>query len=100
MTESRDAVPLLHDYLEASALRLPDKIALVAGSDRVSYAELDARANALANALVERGVARGDRVLVFAENSATAVVAFWSALKANAVVSMVNPQTRRRSWRT
>jgi len=88
------AVPQLHDYLSASAARLPDKVALVFQGRRLSYGELEERSNALANALVRRGVARGDRVLVFGENSVEAVVAFWAVLKANAVVSVVNPLTK------
>jgi amino acid adenylation domain-containing protein len=88
------AVPLLHDYLMRSARALPEKVALVCGGARVTYAELEAESNALANALVARGVARGDRVIVFADNTVAAVVSFWAVLKANAVVSMVNPQTK------
>lgn len=88
------AVPLLHDHLANSARRLPDKIALVCQGHRLSYSELDARANALANALVRRGVQRGDRVMVFLDNSVEAAVAFWAVLKANAVVSMVHPHTK------
>ncbi len=41
-------VPQLHDYIINSAARLPDKVAVVYGDDRVTYAELDARSNALA----------------------------------------------------
>ncbi|MDY7231857.1 class I adenylate-forming enzyme family protein [Hyalangium rubrum] len=89
-----DATPLLHDFLLHSARRLPDKVALVCGEQRLTYAELEQRSNALANALVRRGVARGDRVIVFAENTAEAAISFWAVLKANAVVVMVNPQTR------
>ena len=44
MNDLTAAVPLLHDYLENSARRLPDKVALVCGNQRVSYAELEARA--------------------------------------------------------
>src|SRR6185437_13839422 len=88
------AVPLLHDFLGDSARRLPEKVALVAGDTQLTYAEIDRRANALATTLVQRGVERGDRVLVFADNGPEAVVAFWAALKANAVVSMINPQTK------
>jgi amino acid adenylation domain-containing protein len=88
------AVPQLHDYLIESARRLPDKVFLVCQKQRLTYAEIDARSNALAHALVERGVARGDRVVVFADNTIEAVVSFWGALKANAVVSMVNPLTK------
>lgn len=88
------AVPLLHDYLEHSARRSPDKVALVTSTVRLTYAEIDARANAVASFLVEKGVERGDRVIVFGDNSAETVVAFWAVLKAGAVVSVVSPQTK------
>jgi amino acid adenylation domain-containing protein len=90
----RSATPLLHDYLEAAAARSPEKTALVARQQRFTYGDLDARANALAHALINAGVERGDRVVVFADNTVEAVVAFWATLKANGVVSVVNPQTK------
>lgn len=89
-----NAVPLLHDFLLSSAARLPDKIALVCQKQRLSYAELDGRSNALSWSLAARGVGRGDRVVVFADNTVETVVAFWAILKANAVVSIVNPLTK------
>jgi len=92
--EKRQWAPQLHDCLIAAAARLPDKVALVFREQRLTYAYLDARSNALAHALVARGVARGDRVVVFADNSVEAVIAFWGVLKANAVVSIVNVQTK------
>ena len=85
---------LLHDYLLESAHRLPGKVALVAQGRRLTYGEIDGLSNALAHTLVDRGVARGDRVVVLADNDVEAVVAFWAVLKANAVVSMVSPQTK------
>ena len=94
MNGTSSAVPLLHDYLSESARRLPEKVALVTADARLTYAELDRRANALAATFVRRGVARGDRVLVCADNGPEAVIAFWAALKASAVVSMINPQTK------
>ena len=87
-------VPLLHDYLLHSARRLPDKVALVCMKQRMTYGELDARSNALAHSLAAAGVKRGDRVLVFADNTVENVVSFWAVLKANAVVSIVNPLTK------
>lgn len=88
------AIPLLHDYLENSARRLPDKVALVCQKRRLSYAELEGDANALAHALGAQGIERGDRVVVFADNTVETVVAFWAVLKANAAVSIVNPLTK------
>jgi amino acid adenylation domain-containing protein len=87
-------VPLLHDYLIQSARELPEKIALVCMKQRLTYAELDARSNALAHSLVAAGVERGDRVVIFADNTVETVVSFWAVLKANAVVSIVNPLTK------
>jgi amino acid adenylation domain-containing protein len=88
------AVPLLHDLLADTARRLPGKEALTCRKTRVTYAELDARSNALAHALAARGVKRGDRVIVFADNTVETAVSFWGVLKANAVVSVVNPLTK------
>ena len=88
------AVPQLQDYLEHSARRLPDKVALVQLEERVTYQQLDRRSNALAQILVERGISRGDRVIIFADNSIGTVIGFWAVLKANAVVSVVSPLTK------
>jgi amino acid adenylation domain-containing protein len=90
----RGGVPQLQDYLHDTAQRIPDKVALVHHGRRLSYGELEAQSNALAHALVRRGVARGDRVVVFTDNSLESAVAFMGVLKANAVVSMVNPLTK------
>lgn len=86
--------PQLHDFLESSAARLGEKVAVVCKGLRMNYAQLEARANALAHALVKLGVERGDRVVVFADNTFETVVSFWGVLKANAVVSVINPLTK------
>ena len=88
------AVPLLHDYLRDAARHDPDKVALVCMKQRVTYRELEARSNALAHTLRARGVRRGDRVIVFGDNTVETVVSFWGVLKADAVVSIVNPLTK------
>lgn len=95
MTPPHGAVPLLHDYLLHSARVLPEKVALVCAKQRLTYAELDARSNALAHDLAAAGVQRGDRVVIFADNTVETVISFWAALKANAVVCIVNPLTKR-----
>ncbi len=94
MNPIHGAVPLLHDYLLHAAQANGEKVALVCQGQRLTYAELDARSNALAHHLVSCGVTRGDRVFVFADNTVETVVSFWAVLKANAVVSIVNPLTK------
>jgi amino acid adenylation domain-containing protein len=89
------ATPQLQDFLEHTAARLPEKVALVARDQRLTYAQLDRQANALARALQLSGVERGDRVLLFFDNTPEAIISFWAALKANAVPSLVSAQTRK-----
>ncbi|MCC6640533.1 MAG: AMP-binding protein [Deltaproteobacteria bacterium] len=85
---------LLESFLERSAARVPDRVALVCGERRVTYADLERRANALANALIAEGVARGDRVLVQLGSREEAAIAIFGALKAGAVFSVVHPTTK------
>jgi long-chain acyl-CoA synthetase len=77
-------------FLENSAERYTDKIALVSGDRRLSYFMLEQSSNQLAHALVNLGVERGDRVAVCLENGVEAVVSVFGILKAGAVFSLVN----------
>lgn len=85
---------LVQSFLEDSALRTPDKTALICGEQRLTYAEIDAMANRLAQALVANGVKRGDRVLLFLPNSVEMVISIFATLKANAVFVPVNHSTK------
>lgn len=53
---------LLHSHFEETCRRLPHKLALVCGEQRLSYGELAERVEGLAAMLQQRGVRRGDRV--------------------------------------
>ena len=82
------------EFLEASAARSPDKVGLVTGKTSHTWAALDAWANRIGHALRARGVGRGDRVLIFGDNSAEVAVSIWGALKADAVFFVVNAQVK------
>jgi long-chain acyl-CoA synthetase len=86
---------LVHEFLTRSATRLPQKVALVCGGRRFTYAELDAMSNRLANALVAGGVRRGDRVAVHLHNSVESVVGLFAALKAGGTFVVINASTKR-----
>lgn len=94
MPSFQNPVPLLHDLLATAAAEHPESEALTCGAQRTTYAELFGRATAIAHALVRSGVTRGDRVLVQMENGLDAAASFWGVLLANAVVSMIHPQTK------
>lgn len=84
----------VEEFLRRSAQRFPDKTALVAGGTRLSFRALDELSDALAHALVRRGLARGERVLVFMDNCWEAVAAIFGILKAGCVFSPVNASTK------
>ena len=64
--------------LERAALRRPHADAVVDGERRLTYAELAARARALAEGFRRLGVARGDRVLLVLRNRLEHVLAYWA----------------------
>lgn len=82
---------LVHNFLENSATRFPDKTALVCDSHRLTYRELNNLADRLAVALIDMGIRRGDRVVIFLENSVESVISLFGVLKAGAVFVMLNP---------
>ena len=82
---------LVQSFLEQSALKRPDKTALVCGGERYSYAEVNAMADRAAAALLSEGLAKGDRAVVFLDNSVEAVVSLFAILKCGGVFLMVNP---------
>jgi len=73
------------------AARTPHADAVVHGESRLSYAELDARANRLAHALIAHGVGRGDRVALGAQRGFGFVAGVLAVLKAGAVYLPFDP---------
>jgi long-chain acyl-CoA synthetase len=80
----------LETILAAHALRAPGKTALVAGGQRLSYAELHGSAQAVALALQRSGVGAGDRVLMYLPNGPEFVQAVYATLMLGAIVVPVN----------
>jgi amino acid adenylation domain-containing protein len=82
---------LVHDLLAASAVRHPDRLAVVDGERSVTYAGLDATANRLAHLLRECGVRHGDRVGLYLDKSLEAVTGVYGILKAGATYVPLDP---------
>ncbi|OLR94900.1 thioester reductase [Actinokineospora bangkokensis] len=81
----------LHTAFERCAARVPDRVAVSCGDTQLSYAELDAMADALALRLRRRGVAPGVRVGVCVDRSVELVVAVLAVLKAGGAYVPVDP---------
>jgi len=85
---------LVNHFLEYSAERFPDKVALIHQGKRLTYAEIDSMANRLAATFIDMGIERGDRVAIFMDNSIEAVIAIFASLKAAAAFMMINHTTK------
>ncbi|MCY7399187.1 MAG: acyl--CoA ligase [Sphingomonas bacterium] len=63
---------------------------VVAGDERLTFADLDAWSDRAAKALVARGIAKGDRVAIAMRNCPSWIVTYMGALKAGAVATLIN----------
>ncbi|WP_218040376.1 non-ribosomal peptide synthetase [Actinomadura sp. WMMB 499] len=78
------------DLVEAQAARTPGARAVVAGPSRLTYAELNARANRLARHLIARGVGPEDFVALALPRGADLVVSALAVLKAGAAYQPID----------
>ncbi|MFG2073144.1 amino acid adenylation domain-containing protein [Nonomuraea maritima] len=86
-----DSPGRVHEALEAQSRRTPDRVAVVAGTSRLTYAELDRMANGIANALAARGVGRGDPAGICLDRDEWLVPALIGVLKAGAAYVPLDP---------
>jgi 3-oxocholest-4-en-26-oate---CoA ligase len=80
----------LADLFEIVADAVPERLALVAGDRRLTYSQLDERANRFAQHLLDRGVEPGDKVAIYSWDRAEWVEAMLGTYKARAVPVNVN----------
>ena len=78
------------DLFEAVVDAVPERVAVVCGPTRLTYAELDARANRLAHGLAAHGVGAGDHVGLYLHNDAEHLEAMLAAYKLRAAPVNVN----------
>jgi non-ribosomal peptide synthetase component F len=81
----------VHELIEAQAARTPEAIAVVCEGERLTYTELNARANRLAHHLRPLGVRPDDRVAICAERSLEMVVGLVAILKAGGAYVPLDP---------
>ena len=64
----------------------PDKLALVFEENRLTYNEYNQSVNRLANALLDEGIKKGDKISTLLPNCMELLEIYWAAAKIGAVV--------------
>jgi amino acid adenylation domain-containing protein len=85
---------ILGEGMICSATLHPDKIALVVEGKEYTYGQLLDTSRRVAQALLDRGLQRGDRVAVYMDNTWPCIVSIYGTLLAGGVFLMINPQTK------
>jgi amino acid adenylation domain-containing protein len=81
----------LHELFSDVAERLPDAIAVVSGTQKISFGELERRSNQLARELVAAGAGRGALVGICHDRSVDLVIALLAVLKSGAAYVPIDP---------
>jgi len=76
--------------LEEAAKQYAGKTAVALGDRKLSYAELDEASNKVANALIEMGVGKGDRVVMLLPNSPEFVTTYFGIVKLGGIAVLLD----------
>jgi len=81
----------IYGFFRESANRYPDNTFVQIGDKMWSYNAVDRISGYVSELLLEQGVQKGDRIVIFCDNSIQYICAFIGILRSNAVVVPVNP---------
>ena len=86
---------LLHEGLFLSADKTPEKKAIICGEQSYSYAKLLDKVLKLSSFFLKKGFKRGDRCVIFCDNSIVSIVSIYSTLITGGIFVVINPQTKK-----
>ena len=90
--ERRSEVRLFHRAFERACDDAPEKTALIARDGSFTYAALDRAMNRIANALLARGIGRGDILMLLLGRDSRQIAAMYGVLKSGAAYIPCDPQ--------
>lgn len=85
---------LLHHFLRDTSEQYPDKEALVFENEHYTYSAINKRCELLANNLLDMGIKRQDKVVIFLDNTPELIISFYGISKAGGVFVIVNGQMK------
>lgn len=81
-----------HEGIEQWAERTPDALAIMACDRDMTYREYNAEANRMARALMDRGITRGDRVVLLLPRRSFYLTAMFAVMKCGAAFIPMDPE--------
>ena len=84
--------PLFHNSIEYWAEQTPDKTAIIACNETLTYREFNEKANILAHALINKGVVPGDRICLLLPRKSWHLIAMFGVMKAGAAYIPCDPE--------
>ena len=81
---------IVRNYLEKQAKERPTKPAILFKEEKITFSELNALSNRLANRLLKVGVKKGDRIVLLFQNCPEFCVAYFAILKMGAIAVVLD----------
>ncbi|AKK29595.1 acyl-CoA synthetase [Mycobacterium sp. EPa45] len=78
------------DLAEHAIDAVPDRVAFICGDEKITFAELEDKANRFAHYLLDHGVKKDDKVGLYCRNRIEIVIAMLGTIKAGAILVNVN----------
>ena len=91
----KDRAHSIFELLQNTVTQHPDRLALVCGSERLTWREVDVQAARLAACFAHAGLVAGDRVVLFQGNSTAFVMAFMAIQRLGAIAVAVGAREQR-----
>ena len=81
----------MHESLIRTAMKMPDKPAVIYMNQTITYQQLDEKSDCLAHALTKLNLNPHDRVIIFLDNSIETIISLYGILKAGGVFVILSP---------
>lgn len=82
----------IYQLFQQQVSRYPDHIAVEAGTDKLSYSELDQKAGQLATMLIKQGCSNGQTVGILTDRTVDLIIGIFAILKAGATYLPIDPE--------
>ena len=93
----KDRTITLADQLEKQCTKTPSNIAIEFDDQKISYQELDNRANKIANWAIENGYKTGDVVSLLMENKPEYITFWYGFAKVGVTIALLNSNIKGKS---